>query len=87
MFLFLDLFLLASSSEGFAAWFYPLLCAKLTGWWRSLDCLVFFLVISFTLRLGYFLSSFEALKELDKLREALGCGLEPLDDELFLPLL
>ena len=47
----------------------------------------FVLVISFTLSLEYFLRSFEALIELDELREALGCGVEPLDYELFLPLL
>ena len=44
-------------------------------------------VISFTLRLEYFFSSFEALTELDKLRESLGCGVKPLDCEFFLPLL
>ena len=47
----------------------------------------FYLVISFTLRLEYFLFSFEALTELDELREALGCGVKPLDYEFFLPLL
>ena len=47
----------------------------------------FFLVISFTLRLEYFLGSFEALAELDKIREALGCGVYPLDYEFILSLL
>ena len=47
----------------------------------------FVLVISFILHLEYFLSFFEALTELDDLREALGCGVEPLDYEFFLPLL
>ena len=47
----------------------------------------FVLVISFTLRLEYFLSNFEALTELNDLREALGYRFKPLDDELFLPLL
>ena len=43
--------------------------------------LVFFvLVISFTLHLEYSLSSFEALTELNELREALGCEVKPLDD-------
>ena len=42
--------------------------------------LVFFvLVISFTLRLEYFLSSLEALSELNELREDLCGRLEPLD--------
>ena len=47
----------------------------------------FVLVISFTLRLEYFLSCFEALKELDELCEDLGCGVKPLDYEFFLSLL
>ena len=45
------------------------------------------LVISFTLRLENFLNSIEALAKLDNLRESLGSGVEPLDDELFLSLL
>ena len=77
-----------SPSERFVACFGPLLCADLAGWWRSLDCLFFFvMVIYFTMRLEYFLSSFEALTELDELRKALGYGVEPLDDELSFPLL
>ena len=44
-------------------------------------------VISFTLRLENFLSSIEVLTELDELREDLGSGVKPLDDELFLPLI
>ena len=47
----------------------------------------FVLVISFILSLENFLSSLEALIELNNLREALGSRVEPLDDELFLPLL
>ena len=47
----------------------------------------FVFVILFTLHLEYFLSSFEVLTELNELREVLGCGVTPLDDELFLPLL
>ena len=45
------------------------------------------MVIYFTMRLEYFLSSFEALTELDELRKALGYGVEPLDDEFSFPLL
>ena len=48
---------------------------------------LFVLVISFTLRLEYFLSSFDALTELDKLRESLGFGVKPLGYELFFTLL
>ena len=44
-------------------------------------------MISFTLRLEYFLSSFEVLMEIDKLYEALGCVVEPLNYELFLTIL
>ena len=58
-----------------------------TDWWRSLDCLFFVLVISFTLHLEYFLGSFKALKELDELCEALGCRVKILDNELLLTLL
>ena len=59
---FLLFLLLASSSDGFAAWYDPLLCADLAGWWRSQDCLFFLvLVISFTLCLEYLLSSFDML--------------------------
>ena len=43
--------------------------------------LIVFLVISFTLRLEYFLGSFKALTELDELRDALGCGVKSLDYE------
>ena len=59
------------------------LCSALT--WRigGAHQNVFF-VISFTLRVEYFLSSLEKLAELNELREALGDGFEPLDDEVFL---
>ena len=80
-------FLLASSSEGFAAWYDPLLCADLEDWLHLPDCLFFLGVISFTLRLECFLHSFEALTELDELREALGCGFKPLYYEFFQSLL
>ena len=82
--IFFVLLLLASSSEGFTAWFDSLLCSDLVDWWRSVDCLVLFvLVISFTLCLEYFLSSLEALAELNKLREDLGGRVKPLDDGFF----
>ena len=48
---------------------------------------LFVLVISFTLRLEYFLSIFDALTELDKLRESLGLVVKPLGCELFFTLL
>ena len=83
-FLFLGLFLLAPSSKGFAAWFEPFLCAKLADWGHSPDWLVFFFVISLTLRMEYFLEMFETLIELDELLEALSCGVKPLDDEFLL---
>ena len=38
---FLFVILFESSSDGFAAWFYPFLCIDLAGWWRSLGCLVY----------------------------------------------
>ena len=44
-------------------------------------------MISFTLRLENFPISLEELAETDELREALGSGVEPFDDELFLSLL
>ena len=47
----------------------------------------FVLVIYFTLNLENFLSSLKALAELDKIREALGCGVYPLDYEFILSLL
>ena len=47
----------------------------------------FVLVIYFTLRLEYFLRSFEEITELDNLRVALGCGVIPLDYDFFLTLL
>ena len=58
---------------------------------RRLDILValsrllglFVLVISFTLRLEYFLRSFDALTELEKLRESLGFGVKHLGCEIF----
>ena len=40
-FSFLVFFLLVSSSDRFAAWYDPLICAYLAYWWRSPDCLVF----------------------------------------------
>ena len=46
----------------------------------------FVLGISFNLRLENFLSSLKAFAELDKIREALGSGFKPLDDEFFMPL-
>ena len=82
---FFFLFFFVSSSEGFAAWYEPLLRANLADWWRSPDYLVFLvLVISLTLILENFLSSFEVLTKLYKLRESLGCGFKPLNDEFFL---
>ena len=50
------------------------------------DCFFVF-VIYFTLRLGKLLISLETLTELNEIHGALGNGVEPLDDELFLPLL
>ena len=82
------LFLLASSSKGFAAWVDPLLCADLADWWRSSDNLVFLvLVISFTLRPESFLSIPEALTEINEFREDLCSTVNLLDNELFLTLL
>ena len=40
-FFFLDFFLVASSSEGLAAWFDPLICTDLADWWCSPDYLFF----------------------------------------------
>ena len=77
----------ASSSEGFADSFDPLLYADLSNWWHSPDCLAFFLVIFFTLRLEYFLRSLEATAELNELRKDLCGGVEPLDYEFSLLIL
>ena len=49
--------------------------------------LLVFFVISFNLRLENSLSSLEVLAELDKIRGALGRGVEPLDNKFFLSLL
>ena len=79
---FLDLFLLVSSSEGFTDIALRRL-GSLVAFTELLGVLI--LLISSTLRLEYFLSSFEALTELEELCEALGCVVKPLDDEFFLP--
>ena len=47
----------------------------------------FVLVISLTLLLEYFLSSSEALAEIDEVREALGFKVSPLYDDFFFSLL
>ena len=74
-------------SGGFAAWYDPFSAST----WRIVDvnrtvCFLV-LVISFTLRLEIFLSSFEALTELGEILEALGSRVKKLDDEFFLPFL
>ena len=47
----------------------------------------FFGVISFTFRLITFISSLDALAELNDIYKDLGSRVEPFDDELFLSLL
>ena len=44
-------------------------------------------MISFSLRLEHFLGIFEALTELNELREDLCCGVKPLNGEFLSPII